>query len=143
LASATRIANGARYFTSFWNTFFAIQPKVGRDEVAREVVYKLHGNDRSSADEEYTQMHDTIKAEISVGRRRLSNLWATQAMLRRTLVAVGVQIFTQFTGINVIAYYGPQIYTSLGITGTKVLLVQGILGAAGPIANLFFYHLHP
>jgi len=83
-------------------------------------------------------MYDTIKAELSVRSRRLSDLWATRAMLRRTLVAVGVQIFTQFTGINVIAYYGPQMYTSLGITGGKALLVQGIYGAVGPIANLFF-----
>ena len=45
-------------------------------------------------------MYNTIKAELSVRSRRLSDLWATRAMLRRTLVAVGVQIFTQFTGIN-------------------------------------------
>lgn len=74
--------------------------EVERDEEAREVVYKLHGDDRSSADEEFTQMHDTIKAELSVRSRSLCDLWATRAMFRRTLVAVGVQIFTQFTGIN-------------------------------------------
>lgn len=32
--------------------------------------------------------------------RSLSDLWATPAMVRRTLVAVGVQTFTQFSGIN-------------------------------------------
>jgi hypothetical protein len=109
-----------RWFPSFWNTAFTIQPsasflassksnlivlkrwllEVGRDEEARKVVYKLHGSDRSSAEKEFTQMYDAIKAELSVGRRRLSDLWATRAMLRRTLVAAGVQIFTQFTGIN-------------------------------------------
>ncbi|KAF8807060.1 hypothetical protein BYT27DRAFT_7242680 [Phlegmacium glaucopus] len=112
--------------------------EVGRDEEAREVVYKLHGNDRLSADREFKHMYDTIKAELSVRSRRLSDLWATRAMLRRTLVAIGVQAFTQFTGINVINYYGPQVYTSLGVTGERALLVQGIYGAVGPIANLFF-----
>ena len=41
-----------------------------------------------------------IKAELSIRSRKLSDLWATRAMQRRTLVAVGVQVFTQFTGIN-------------------------------------------
>jgi hypothetical protein len=45
-------------------------------------------------------MHDMIKAELSIRSRKLSDLWATRAMQRRTLVAVGVQVFTQFTGIN-------------------------------------------
>lgn len=68
---------------------------------AREVVYGLHGDDdRSSADREFTQVNDVIKAEFSGRSRRLSGLWATRAMVRRTLVAVVVQLFTQFTGIN-------------------------------------------
>ncbi|PPQ91031.1 hypothetical protein CVT25_013956 [Psilocybe cyanescens] len=133
--------------------------EVGRDDEAREVVLKLHGNDKISADEEYTQMYTTIKAEVSVKSRKISDLWATRAMTHRTLVAVGVQVFCQFTGINglqdflsvtkprltcplkVINYYGPQMYTSLGITGGKALLVQGIYGAVGPVANLFFITL--
>ncbi|KAF8962725.1 general substrate transporter [Flammula alnicola] len=112
--------------------------EVGRDEEAHEVVLKLHGNNKVSADKEYAEMYGSIKAEVSVRSRRLSDLWATRAMQRRTLVAVGVQVFCQFTGINVINYYGPQMYTSLGVTGGKSLLVQGIYGAIGPIANLFF-----
>ncbi|PPR00886.1 hypothetical protein CVT24_000371 [Panaeolus cyanescens] len=112
--------------------------EVGRDDEAREVVYKLHGNDRESAEKEFSEMYSVIKAEISVKSRRLSDLWATRPMAKRTLVAVGVQVFCQFTGINVINYYGPRMYNSLGIVGQKALLVQGIYGAVGPIANLFF-----
>ncbi|KDR76347.1 hypothetical protein GALMADRAFT_67908, partial [Galerina marginata CBS 339.88] len=110
--------------------------EVGRDEEAREVVLKLHGNDKVSADKEYAQMYVSIKAEVKSGR--LSDLWSTRAMRYRTLVAIGVQVFCQFTGINVINYYGPQMYESLGVQGGKALLVQGIYGAIGPVANLFF-----
>jgi hypothetical protein len=119
--------------------------EVGRDDEARDVVYKLHGtNDREAAELEYQEMHDTIKAELSVRSRKLSDLWATRAMMRRTFVSVGVQVFCQFTGINgmnylsspktyphtfpcgaVINYFGPQMYATLGITGHKALLVQG------------------
>lgn len=75
--------------------------EVGRDEEAKEVVYYLHGKeDRPAAEREYMEMYTTIKAEASTRSRRISDLWASRAMIHRTLVACGVQIFTQFTGIN-------------------------------------------
>ncbi|KAF4571348.1 hypothetical protein EYR36_008677 [Pleurotus pulmonarius] len=118
--------------------------EVGRDDEAKEVVYQLHGTTpqaRDAADAEFKEMSETIKAEVFVRSRKLSDLWATRAMLRRTLVAVGVQIFGQFSGINVINYFGPEMYAGLGITGGRALLVQGIYGAVGPIANIFFITL--
>jgi len=118
--------------------------EVGRDDEAKEVVYYLHGDsneDRAAAEKEYHEMYTTIKAEASTRSRRISDLWASKAMIHRTLVACGVQVFTQFTGINVINYFGPQMYASLGVTGSKALLVQGIYGAVGPVANLFFITL--
>ncbi|KAL9714372.1 hypothetical protein Ac2012v2_002684 [Leucoagaricus gongylophorus] len=118
--------------------------EVGRDEEAKEVVYYLHGksdDNRVEAEEEFRQMYTTIKAEAAVRSNKISDLWASKAMLHRTLVAIGVQVFCQFTGINVINYFGPQMYASLGITGSKALLVQGIYGAVGPIANFIFITL--
>ncbi|KAI5118100.1 hypothetical protein M0805_005207 [Coniferiporia weirii] len=116
-----------------------------RDDEAREVVYRLHGvgneEARAHADEEYAVMHDNIKAEVVVRSRNIRDLWATPAMLKRTLVACGIQIFGQFTGINVINYYGPRMYESLGLSPGKTLLVQGIYGAVGPIANFIFITL--
>ncbi|KAF8121805.1 sugar transporter [Boletus edulis] len=110
--------------------------EMNRDDEAREVVYKLHGIDtpeaKTAADKEFTEMRDQIKADALVRSRNISHLWATPAMLRRTLV------FGQFTGINAINYYGPQIYEALGFTSSQSLLVQGIYGAVGPVANLFF-----
>ncbi|KAG6827977.1 hypothetical protein H0H92_009803 [Tricholoma furcatifolium] len=102
--------------------------EVNRDEEAKSVVYLLHGKGNEEASElEYREMHDTIKAEALVRTRKLSSLWATPAMLKRTLVAVGVQVFGQFTGVNVINYFGPTMYASLGVTGHSALLVQGFI----------------
>ncbi|KAJ8521114.1 hypothetical protein ONZ45_g2150 [Pleurotus djamor] len=118
--------------------------EVGRDEEAKKVVYRLHGSSalqKQEAEAEFKEMSETIKAEVFVRSRKISDLWATPAMLRRTLVAVGVQVFGQFSGINVINYFGPQMYAGLGITGGRALLVQGIYGAVGPIANFFFITL--
>ncbi|KAA1467691.1 general substrate transporter [Dentipellis sp. KUC8613] len=119
--------------------------EVGRDDEAKAVVLHLYGSktpeQREFAEEEFRHMRDNIKAELLVRSRNISDLWASPAMLRRTLVAVGVQVFGQFTGINVINYYGPKMYASLGIDKGKLLLIQGIYGAVGPIANFFFITL--
>lgn len=55
---------------------------------------------RAAADREFTEMQQGIRAEVAVRSRSLQDLWATPAMLKRTLVAVGVQVFGQFSGIN-------------------------------------------
>ncbi|KXN88486.1 High-affinity glucose transporter [Leucoagaricus sp. SymC.cos] len=127
--------------------------EVGRDDEAKDIVYYLHGNsddNRVAAEKEYQEMYVTIKAEAAVRSRKISDLWASKAMIHRSFVAIAVQVFCQFTGINVfcqftginvINYFGPQMYASLGITGSRALLVQGIYGAVGPIANFFFITL--
>lgn len=117
----------------------------GRDEEARAVVHRLHGTRsteaEADADREFEDMRATIKAEVAVKSSRLSDLWETPAMCKRTLIAVGVQVFGQFSGINVINYFGPSMYKSLGLSAGQSLLVQGIYGAVGPIANFFFITL--
>ncbi|KAI0734283.1 general substrate transporter [Fomitopsis betulina] len=113
-----------------------------RDDEARAVVHRLHGaateEMKAAADVEFVDMQTTIKAEASTRSRRLSDLWETPAMLKRTLVAVGVQVFGQFSGINVINYFGPSMYQSLGLNAGQSLLIQGIYGAVGPITNIIF-----
>jgi hypothetical protein len=76
-------------------------------------------------------------------------------MLRRTLTGMAVQICTQFTGINVSAYfqptrewsmaiynsdriYRPVVYAALGLSGSKVLMITGINGALGAVVTLIF-----
>lgn len=76
----------------------------GRDDEARAVVYSLHGistpEDKAHAEQMFIEMRESIKAKIFVRSRNIRDLWATPAMVRRTLVAVGVQVFGQFSGIN-------------------------------------------
>ncbi|KAI8980052.1 general substrate transporter [Trametes punicea] len=116
----------------------------GRDTEAYAVVRKLHGSsaqEQAASDREFAEMRETIAAEKLVRSRSLHDLWATRGMLRRTLVAVGVQVFGQYSGINVINYFGPSMYKALGLSAGQSLLVQGIYGAVGPITNFFFITL--
>lgn len=114
-----------------------------RDDEARAVVYKLHGASSPSslqadAEAEFLSMQRTIRAESTTHTPSLSALTSTPSNRLRLTIACAVQIFGQFTGINVINYFGPQMYTALGVQGDKLLLVQGIYGAVGPITNLVF-----
>ncbi|EIM91152.1 general substrate transporter [Stereum hirsutum FP-91666 SS1] len=117
----------------------------GRDDEAREVIYKLHDvstpEAKAVADADFLSMSDTIKAELLMKSKRVSDLWADAGTVKRSLVAIGVQVFGQFTGVNVINYYGPRMYASLGIEAGKLLLIQGIYGAVGPITNFIFITL--
>ena len=129
-----------------------------RDDEARAVVHRLYDahtlESKEAAEREFIEMRDVIRAEASQRSRNLTDLWATRAMLKRTLVAVGVQVFGQFSGINgmsmgysviinstgnvlylVINYFGPEMYKALGLSDGQSLLVQGIYGAVGPITN--------
>ena len=38
----------------------------------------------------------------------------------------------------VINYFGPSMYKALGLSDGQSLLVQGIYGAVGPIANFLY-----
>ncbi|VDB92316.1 unnamed protein product [Peniophora sp. CBMAI 1063] len=116
--------------------------EVGRDEEARKVIRQLHGAatdiTAAEADAEYEVMAAAIRADVATRSNSISDLFKTRSMTWRTLVAVGVQVFGQFTGINVINYYGPKIYSSLGYGDGTVVLIQGLFSAAGPITNIFF-----
>ena len=56
------------------------------------------------------------------------NLFAPN-MFRRLILGCGMMIFQQFTGINAVLYYAPQIFKSFGFSSTKqTLLATGVTG---------------
>ncbi|CAG7915534.1 unnamed protein product [Penicillium olsonii] len=50
-------------------------------------------------------------------------------MIKRLTLGCGMMIFQQFTGINAVLYYAPQIFSSFGFSSTKqTLLATGVTG---------------
>lgn len=142
--------------------------KVGRTEEARSTLVRLHGGrraDMAAVDAEINAMLAQIEWERSV-KGSYVDLIRGRANLHRTVAACAVQAMTQFSGINVNSYYGPQIYNALGeshlsplsralarllglsltralkltpgFNGTSTLLINGISGAWGMLCVWVF-----
>lgn len=105
----------------------------GKESQAYAVLGRLH-SDPVAVDAEYRRIQETLSAE-----RRSSFSWSDmfqrRPLRKRLLLACGIQLFTQTSGINVINYYGPRIYSLLGFGTSRSLLIIGIYGALAQVYN--------
>ncbi|EMC94708.1 hypothetical protein BAUCODRAFT_73879 [Baudoinia panamericana UAMH 10762] len=66
----------------------------------------------------------------------MGSLFKSKPMLRRVALATVTMFFQQWTGINAILYYAPQIFAGLGLSGnTTSLLATGVVGIVMWIAT--------
>ncbi|KAK8064419.1 high-affinity glucose transporter [Apiospora phragmitis] len=64
-------------------------------------------------------------------------LFKTKPMFKRVIVASVTMFFQQWTGINAILYYAPQIFQGLGLNGTEIsLLATGVVGIVMFVATI-------
>ncbi|CAK1356225.1 putative polyol transporter 3 [Cercospora beticola] len=75
----------------------------------------------------------TVKLQfIAVG-----SLFKTMPMFRRVILATVTMFFQQWTGINAILYYAPQIFAGLGLSSNSTsLLATGVVGIAMWLATI-------
>jgi hypothetical protein len=72
---------------------------------------------------------DHIKSGFMKHFHQYLELFTVRTLNRRLLIACLLQIIQQFTGINVIIYYAPQIFRQIRLTGNSVdLLATGVVG---------------
>ncbi|KAJ9137163.1 General substrate transporter [Pleurostoma richardsiae] len=111
-----------------------------RLEEGMAILRKLHydGSNDDWIQSEFNEIKLTIDAEKSATAPGWLIMFKVPQWRRRLGLATLVQVFTQFTGINVIGYYQTIMYEALGFTGNKNLLVAGIYNCTGPLANLIF-----
>lgn len=97
-----------------------------RYEEARQVLSKLHGdgNNQDILELEFQEIRDTIVADRSLDIVPWKAIFTRATWRRRLLLGCGVQAFGQFSGVNVINYYGPRIYESLGISNQTSLMIN-------------------
>ncbi|KAH8597859.1 general substrate transporter [Bisporella sp. PMI_857] len=102
-----------------------------RHEDALAVLHKLRQG--STPEEEIQLEFQEIRDVIAADRIALNVSWHSiitkPSWRRRLLLGCGVQAFGPLSGINVINYYGPRIYSLLGIGTQESLMIIGISGA--------------
>ncbi|KAK3293779.1 general substrate transporter [Chaetomium fimeti] len=124
--------------------FFPESPRhlmeVDCEEEAKRVLWKLHfdGSNEEWIQQEFHEIKTTIAAEKAITAPGWRIMFTVPQWRTRLMHGVAVQVFAQFSGINVIGYYQTQMYGALGITGSRALLVAGIYNCVGPLANLVF-----
>ncbi|RJE18102.1 MFS sugar transporter [Aspergillus sclerotialis] len=111
-----------------------------RHDTAMKVLKRLHfdGTNGEWIKTEYNEIKSTIEAENVVAAPSWISMFRVPQWRTRLLHGVAVQVFTQMTGVNVIAYYQTILYNALGITGNRNTLVAGIYNCIGPLTNLIF-----
>jgi len=86
-----------------------------RDEEAVEVLAKLNAASTSDAvvQEELKAIQEDVAATRAAGSSSFGELFSS-VIRRRTFITFLMQLFQQWTGINVIMYYQSQIYGQIG-----------------------------
>jgi len=101
--------------------------QAGRRKRGKGILEKISGI--KVAEEEYTEILSSLGEE----KGRLRELFRP-GLRTALIVAVGLSVFGQLTGINAVIYYGPEILKQAGIQFGNALQFQTILG----IINLVF-----
>lgn len=106
-------------------------------EEAEKILHKLHfdGTNEEWIKQEFKEIKMTINAEKAATAPGWLIMFKVPQWRKRLALGTLVQVFTQFTGINVIGYYQTVMYEALGFTGKTNLLVAGIYNCCGPVAS--------
>ncbi|KAH8725665.1 general substrate transporter [Phaeosphaeriaceae sp. PMI808] len=101
-----------------------------RHEEAMASLQKLRsGTDSETTELEFREIRDVIAADRALGEINWASIITKPTWRRRLLLGCGVQAFGPLSGINVLNYYGPRIYSILNISTRESLLIVGISGA--------------
>jgi sugar porter (SP) family MFS transporter len=102
--------------------------KTGRIDEAREALLRV--NHQSDPDELIREIRDSIDQEV------ISNFSVLfhKPYLKLVLIGIGVGMFNQLSGINIVNYYSTDIFREAGFSGESAFYQTVLIG----ITNLIF-----
>ncbi|KAJ1959632.1 hypothetical protein GGI12_004240 [Dipsacomyces acuminosporus] len=110
-----------------------------RIDEAQQVLARLRSRGDLNAPEvieELEEIREAVRAEKEAAQHSYLEL-IKYPIRRRIILGVGIQIFQQLTGINVIMYFAPKIFEQAGLTGTNAsTLAQGINGVVNMLSTI-------
>ncbi|TVY84653.1 MFS glucose transporter mfs1 [Lachnellula suecica] len=78
-----------------------------------------------------------INSRFTLAVKQYQELFFVRHLNRRLVIACLLQIIQQFTGINAIIYYAPQIFQAIGLKGNSIdLLATGVVGVINFLSTI-------
>lgn len=97
--------------------------KQGREEEGKEILERINGE--PEAQKQVEDIHLTLDQEEGSYKELLA-----PGMRIALLIGILLPLFSQFSGINAIIYYGPRILNDAGLSISDALASQIIMGVA-------------
>ncbi|TLP95783.1 sugar porter family MFS transporter [Nesterenkonia salmonea] len=106
----------------------------GKNDAAAEILTEVVGIKGSSAvAAKIADIQRTINIEA---RQKLKDLFVGGKLMPIVWVGIGLAVFQQFVGINVIFYYSTTLWQAVGIAEDQALLVQVITTSVNILATI-------
>jgi SP family sugar:H+ symporter-like MFS transporter len=108
----------------------------GQNDRARSVLAKLFGD--AEADRKVAEIRDSLAADHH--KPKLSDLIDKAGKIRPIVwTGIGLAVFQQFVGINVVFYYGATLWQAVGFTENDALLtniLSGVISIGACLATI-------
>ncbi|KAL6218802.1 hypothetical protein ACLB2K_012011 [Fragaria x ananassa] len=104
----------------------------GHPQKAKKMLQKLRGTD--NVDEEFQDL-----IEASEASKRMEHAWKNITFLRyrpQLVICILIPFFQQLTGINIIMFYAPVLFKTLGMGDDASLISAVITGCVNVLATL-------
>ena len=103
----------------------------GRKEQGLAVLTKLYGTVEANA-----KMQEITASIEQDHPPRLSDLWSQGRVRPIVWIGIGLAVFQQLVGINVVFYYGAVLWQAVGFSESHALLINVLSGALSVAACL-------
>ncbi|TYJ21267.1 hypothetical protein E1A91_A08G053600v1 [Gossypium mustelinum] len=90
--------------------------KVGYEKEFYNALKRLHGDDEDAV------THEANEIQVHQSNATMLDLFQTKYM-HSIIIGVGLMMFQQFGGINGVAFYANQIFTSAGFSSSKIAII--------------------
>ncbi|KAH0840183.1 general substrate transporter [Lanmaoa asiatica] len=110
----------------------------GRGSEAYAILVKYHAEGDENSDfvkAEYSQIEQTLEAELKIARISRREIFSTPGMRRRVIVASFLGLFVQWSGISLVSQYLSLILDNIGIHDNRTKNIINLARYSWSLAN--------